>query len=143
MAFKETIKQYIKEENIKALILGTGGASKAVAKALNDLKIKYNFASTSGSGPRIFSYHEMNKSVIRDHMLIINTTPLGMAPESQTYPDIPYQYLTADHLLYDLVYNPEETIFLAKGRKYGTRIINGLNMLKLQADKAWEIWNNM
>jgi len=123
-----------------ALILGTGGAAKAVKAALESLGIPYKTVSRT-EGQADFVYHDLNDK-IQNYNLIINTSPLGMYPKIDTCPEIPYDKLTKDHYLFDLVYNPEETLFMKKGREKGARTKNGLEMLYLQAEKAWSIWNN-
>lgn len=123
-----------------ALILGTGGASKAVSFVLDELGIKFFFVSRKPESGEI-GYTDLCQSVIKKHLLIINTTPLGTFPAVKTFPDIPYDLLTPDHILYDLVYNPPETEFLRVGGLKGTKCINGQKMLELQAEKSWEIWN--
>jgi shikimate dehydrogenase len=141
--FAQSIKPFLEPIHERALILGTGGASKAVYYALKNIGIDVYFV-TSGAVKiqNSFFYNELNEHIINAFKLIVNTTPLGMFPNNQSYPDLPYQYIGSNHLLYDLIYNPEETLFLKNGLLNGAKIINGLNMLKLQADKAWEIWNN-
>jgi shikimate dehydrogenase len=124
-----------------ALVLGTGGASRAVKAALTDLGIEYQVVSRQAD-KAIFSYEQLNADIIASHLLIINTTPLGTYPQTNTSPPIPYHALTPHHLLYDLVYNPAETEFMAQGKARGAAVHNGLPMLHLQAEKAWEIWNN-
>ncbi len=123
-----------------ALILGTGGASKAVAYVLEKQKIHFTFVSRNISKKETLGYSHLNKKHISDHTLIINTTPLGMFPDVGSRPPIPYRYLTQDHLLYDLIYNPLETRFLKEGRIRGCRTINGIKMLHQQAEKAFEIF---
>ena len=123
-----------------ALVLGTGGASRAVRFVLERLQISYLLVSRHAERGDLV-YEALDRDLLSAHSLIINTTPLGMAPAVETHPDLPYQYLTAAHLLYDLVYNPEKTVFLAKGEKRGAVTMNGLEMLYLQAEKAWDIWN--
>ena len=124
----------------QVLVLGTGGASKAVVCALSDFDVTTHLVSRQ-EGKGIFkTYCQLNASDIAAHPLIVNTTPLGMFPNSGECPAIPYQYLTGKHYLYDLVYNPEETLFMRKGREKGALVKNGERMLYLQADKAWEIW---
>lgn len=124
----------------KALILGTGGASKAVAQALSDLQIDWKYVSrTPGNGR--FTYNDLTPEVISEHTIIVNTSPVGMFPEVTQCPDIPYALLTTRHLLYDLIYNPVETLFLEKGKNQGAKTKNGGEMLELQALAAWEIWN--
>ena len=124
----------------KALILGTGGASKAVAQALQDLHISWQYVSRTPGENRL-TYDLLTPEVMSTHQLIVNASPVGTFPHSDVCPDIPYQLLTADHLLYDLVYNPEETLFLKKGKSQGTVTKNGREMLEIQAAAAWEIWN--
>lgn len=126
---------------LKALILGTGGAAKAVTFVLKKLNIPYLTVSRSAEKGDI-TYEEMEGSMMSAYRLIINTTPLGMSPKEDTFPPIPYANLGKDHLLYDLVYNPKVTTFLKKGQAQGSLIQNGLEMLYLQAEKAWEIWTN-
>ncbi len=130
--------------NLNALILGNGGAAMAVVAALQDLKIHYEIVSRQKSVNTI-SYNDLTtlkhqKPFLQDFQLIINTTPLGMYPHTEFCPQIPYEYITNQHILYDLVYNPEETTFLKKGRQQGASTKNGLEMLYLQAEKSWEIW---
>ena len=127
-------------ERPKALILGTGGASKAVAEALNGLSIAWRYVSRKGGNNRL-SYGDLNAEIIAEYRLIVNTTPLGMFPHCDAAPDLPYDSLTPHHLLYDLVYNPSETRFLQKGRALGATVKNGAEMLRLQALAAWDIWN--
>ena len=124
----------------KALILGSGGAAKAVVCALNELGIEANTVSRK-SGNNIYkTYNQLNITDFYEHQLIINATPLGMFPNIHECPAIPYQYLTEKHFLYDLVYNPPKTLFMLKGREQGALAVNGLQMLHFQAEKAWEIW---
>ena len=141
--FAQSIKPFLEPIHQKALILGTGGASKAIAYALKNVGVDFYYV-TSGEkkAANYFHYSELNEYVLNAFKLIVNCTPLGMYPKTEVCPDIPFQYLTAEHLLYDLIYNPEETLFLQKGKVQGAVTINGLNMLKLQADKAWEIWHS-
>lgn len=124
----------------EALVLGTGGASRAVKAALTDLGIQYSVVSRQASA-QTFSYEQLNSSLIASHLLIINTTPLGTYPQTETFPPIPYESISPSHLLYDLVYNPTQTQFMIKGQAQGASVHNGLPMLHLQAEKAWEIWN--
>jgi shikimate dehydrogenase len=127
-------------EHKAALILGTGGASKAVAFVLQSLGIKFLFVSRRNTGPDIIHYSGLSKEVIMKYTLIINTSPLGMFPYISSYPLIPYSCLTKDHFLYDLVYHPPETEFLKKGKALGTSIQNGLQMLYHQAELSYDIW---
>lgn len=141
-AFKQSLKKWLSITNIKALVLGTGGASKAVTAALDDLEIEYAQVSRIATIDAL-SYEQLffDPELIAEHQLIINTTPLGMAPNTDTCPDLPYNQLTSSHHLFDLVYNPELTLFLKKGEQTGCKTKNGLEMLHLQADLAWDIWN--
>lgn len=140
--FKQTIKPFLGLHHERALILGTGGASKAVSFVLNQLNIEVLFASRAPKNNNEISYNEINENVIKHHQIIINTTPLGMYPNINTYPNIPYNVIGKQHLLYDLIYNPKKTIFLKKGGINGATVINGEQMLVIQAEKAWEIWND-
>ena len=138
--FKNSLLPLIEgKTDLSALILGTGGASKAVAFVLDEFNIPFKFVSrTENEG--VLTYQEIDQLIIKNNLLIINTTPLGMFPKTDTLPVLPYQHLTADHILYDLIYNPEETRFLKEGRRVGALTKNGLEMLQLQAEAAWEIW---
>jgi len=128
------------ERHKKALILGTGGSARAIRYVLNKSGIEYkNVSRKPGSG--IFSYEQLTDEIIRSHTLIINTTPLGMFPRVIEAPPIPYQYIGKDHLLFDLIYNPEKTLFMKKGEKAGAQIQNGYDMLVFQAEENWKIWN--
>ena len=126
-----------KPEN--ALILGSGGASKAIKYVLNKLKINYSTVSRK-SGKSEFVYEDLNKRIINEHKFIINCTPVGTFPNTNEYPNIPYKYLTRAHILYDLIYNPAQSLFLKKGMIFGCIIKNGLEMLEIQADESWRIW---
>lgn len=138
--FEHSLKPLLKKHVKSALILGTGGASKAVTFVLNKLNIKHKYVSRNPKNIETFSYDELTENVMLNHHLIINCTPIGTHPSSDVFPKIPYQYLTNKHFLYDLIYNPSETLFLSKGKEKGAIVKNGLQMLELQADKAWEIW---
>lgn len=140
--FKNSLKPFLENKHERALILGTGGASKAISQALSDLNIHCLFVSRSPKNANEIAYSDINEYVIKHHQLIVNTTPVGTYPNITDFHDIDHRLLTANHLLYDLVYNPEETIFLKKGKQNGAKAINGLQMLKLQAEKSWEIWNS-
>jgi shikimate dehydrogenase len=121
-------------------VLGTGGSSKAVVYVLKELGIAYVQVSRSAGEGRL-GYAELDEDLVRKTSLIINTTPLGMFPEVETFPVIPYKALTDNHLLFDLVYNPKKTRFLAMGEEQGAAIVNGYDMLVYQAEGSWEIWN--
>ncbi len=141
VGFKNTLyKFYPKTEYKKALVLGTGGASKAVTTALEDLGIAYSSVSRTPKQGDL-NYEQVTANLLKEYNLIINTTPLGMAPHADTYPSIAYEGITANHYAYDLVYNPETTLFLEKCAARGARILNGLGMLHGQAEAAWQIWN--
>ena len=137
--FEKSIQPFLRPHHKKALILGTGGASKAVAYVLKKSGIEFCFVSREKK-EKHFTYSELNNSIIEEFSIIINTTPVGMYPDIDNAPAIPYKFITSSHFLYDLIYNPEETLFLKKGREKEAVTINGLAMLQLQADKAWEIW---
>ena len=141
-ALKITLKEWLnKKFNGKALILGTGGSSKSVSLALKELNIDHNFVSRS-KRKNIFSYKDLSDiSIFSNYKLIINTTPLGMYPKINLSPNIPYHLITKNYYLYDLVYNPEMTKFLEKGKIKGAKIKNGLEMLYLQAELSWSYWN--
>ncbi|HHU41393.1 MAG TPA: shikimate dehydrogenase [Fermentimonas caenicola] len=130
----------------KALILGTGGASKAVSQVLTDIDIEWSYVSRSSKNKaikgRVMSYNDLSQEVMSTYNIIVNASPVGTFPDINSCPDIPYKYLTPGHILYDLVYNPEETLFLKKGKEIGASIKNGQEMLELQALAAWEIWNS-
>lgn len=132
-------KKYAETQGLKALILGTGGASKAVFYILKKHKIEPVFVSRTPSENQI-AYADVSQQIINSQQIIVNTTPLGTVPNVDTFPDIPYEFLNHSHLLYDLVYNPEVTAFLQKGLVQKATIKNGFDMLVLQAEKAWEIW---
>jgi shikimate dehydrogenase len=123
-----------------ALVLGSGGSAKAVKAALESMKIRFTTVSRNRTA-HAYAYEDLNKKYMDDHPLIINTTPLGMYPNVDDCPPFPFEYISSNHLLFDLVYNPEETLFMKKGIERGARTKNGLEMLHLQAEKAWEIWN--
>ncbi len=141
VGFETSLLPFLKPYHTKALILGTGGASAAVAYVLRKKGIGITYVSRTPSANGI-SYEAVNSEVLSDHLLIINTTPLGMYPNIAEAPDIPYRFLGHQHHLYDLIYNPEETLFLEKGRLQGASTQNGQEMLVLQAEESWRIWNN-
>lgn len=139
--FRQSIKPFLESHHERALILGTGGAAKGVSHVLKEIGIDCYFVSREKkTEPKHFLFNEVNEYVIRHFPLIINTTPLGMYPKTDGLPDLPYSLLTPSHFLYDLIYNPEVTRFLAEGKKYGAQTLNGLSMLHQQAERAWEIW---
>ncbi|MFV0540974.1 MAG: shikimate dehydrogenase family protein [Aestuariibaculum sp.] len=141
--FKKSLKPLLKPHHKQALILGTGGASKAVAYSLKQLGIAYSYVSRTASNRVNFVYRDLNETIIGNHQIIINCTPLGTFPNVDNCPDIPYSGITDKHVLYDLIYNPEETTFLKNGRQHNAQTINGIKMLKFQAEKAWKIWGTV
>lgn len=140
--FYSSLIPHLEKEHKKALILGTGGASKAIAHVFKQLGIDYTFVSRNPRKENHISYNDLEGNLIKSAKIIVNTSPLGTYPDIESCPDIPYEYVTDKHLFYDLVYNPEMTRFLEKGSEKGAKTINGLQMLHLQAEKAWEIWNS-
>jgi shikimate dehydrogenase len=139
--FKNAILPHLKSEHTAALILGTGGASKAIAYALKKLNITYTYVSRSATKDNQITYQQLTEQIVKSHTVIVNCTPLGTYPDIHACPDIPYGAITENHLLFDLIYNPEETTFLKYGKKNNATIINGYKMLQLQAEKSWKIWN--
>lgn len=141
IGFTRSIEPLLQSHHVKALILGTGGASKAVFHGLANLGIEATFVSRTKKSNDILTYQELTPEIMQEHTVIVNTTPLGMYPNVDACPDIPYDQLTSNHLLYDLLYNPHETLFMKKGMERGATVKNGLEMLLLQAFVSWEIWN--
>jgi shikimate dehydrogenase len=141
LGFQRSLEQQLQPHHTHALILGTGGAAKAVAFALEQLQLSYQFVSRK-PGHNTIGYQDLLPGVMASHTLIINTTPLGTYPNITEAPPIPYDLLTSRHHLYDLVYNPEETLFLQKGKQQGAQIQNGADMLVIQAEESWKIWNS-
>ena len=141
LGFYTSIKNIV-NSNTKALILGTGGASKAIAYTLKILKIKYLFVSRSKKNKNYINYNEISKEIINKHNLIINCTPLGTFPEINQIPQIPISLITNRHIVYDLIYNPSKSLLLKKSEENGATIINGYQMLENQAMESWKIWNS-
>lgn len=139
--FKNSLKPFLKNHHKKALILGTGGASKAVAYALQKLNISYDYVSRTKKDHVKFLYNDLTEDIIASYTILINCTPIGTFPNVNACPDLPYNAITEKHILYDLIYNPEQTKFLKCGEMKGAQTSNGLEMLKLQAEKSWAIWN--
>jgi shikimate dehydrogenase len=139
--FTNSLKPLLKPVHCSALILGTGGASKAVAYSLEQLGISYHYVSRKKSDGVSYTYETLTESILKQHKIIINCTPLGTFPNIDDCPNIPYSGITKHHILFDLIYNPEETKFLQLGKQQNAVTTNGLNMLKLQAEKSWSIWN--
>jgi shikimate dehydrogenase len=141
LGFMESIRPLLRDYDRKALVLGTGGASKAACYGLRKLGITPTLVSRTPKEGQL-GYKDLTEEVMADHTVIVNCTPLGMLPDVDSCPDIPYEMLSARHLLFDCVYNPEETLFLSKGKAQGATIRNGIEMLIGQAQAAWKIWNN-
>lgn len=142
IGFTRSIEPLLKPDvHTHALILGTGGASKAIFRGLENLDIKSTFVSRTKKNDEVMTYEELTPEVMQQYKIIVNCTPVGMYPKVDECPAIPYDQLTTDHLLYDLLYNPDETLFMKKGRAQGATVKNGLEMLLLQAFAAWEIWH--
>lgn len=139
--FHQSIKPFLDFNHHRAIILGTGGASKAVAFVLEKLGLDVFFISRNPIGSKQFSYSEINAQMLSTCKLVINCTPVGMFPNSDNLIDIPYEFLTKKHLIIDLIYNPSETLFLKKSRESGAIVLNGDSMLHQQALKSWELWN--
>lgn len=140
IGFMESIRPILRDTDHKALVLGTGGASKAVCYGLKQLGILPTLTSRTPKDGMI-GYDDLTEALMEEHTVIVNCTPLGMVPDTESYPPIPYEFISAQHLLFDCIYNPEETVFLKKGRAQGATIQNGMEMLTGQAKAAWMIWN--
>ncbi len=140
--FEESLKPYLKSHHHKALILGTGGASKAVSYVLKKMEISHKYVSRNPKKEDEIGYKDLKKEIIENHQIIINTTPVGtyLFPEKKV--NFPYDFIQHTHLFYDLIYNPSKTDFLKEAEKRNATIVNGLKMLHLQAEKSWEIWND-
>lgn len=138
--FMKSLEPLLLPHHKKALILGTGGAAKAVSFALDQLGILYTFVTREEKNGMI-DYNRINATTFDNHQIIINCTPIGTAPNTKEFPPIPYNFFTDKHIAFDLIYNPEETQFLKKAKKKGAITKNGYEMLVLQAEKAWKIWN--
>ncbi len=146
IGFRDSLLPYVenldfKKDNFKALILGTGGASKGVRYALEQMGIKCQFISRKRTNDTL-TYENLTKEIIADHKFIINTTPVGTFPGVDAFPHIPYEHIDKSHVMYDLIYNPPQTAFLKLGAAQGATIINGLKMLELQAEASWSLWND-
>lgn len=140
IGFTRSIEPLLERHHKKALILGTGGASKAVDYGLRSLGIETKFVSRT-KRPGFFTYEEITTEIIKDYNIIVNCTPLGMYPNTDVCPTLPYEAMDSHNLLYDLLYNPDETLFMQKGKEHGAITKNGLEMLLLQAFASWEFWN--
>lgn len=140
--FENSFVPLLKPGDKKALVLGNGGATAAVVHVLNKLGIAYNIVSRQLHGGSTLVYEDLDEELIREHTIIINTTPLGTVPDVDQCAPIPYQFISSSHYLFDLIYNPEKTLFLARGEQRGARIKNGHDMLVIQAEESWKIWNS-
>ena len=140
VGFKLSIEPLLKPHHQRALILGTGGSAKAIFYGLQQLGLEATYVSRRKSSQQILTYSELSQETIENHSVIVNCTPVGMWPKVDECPAIPYQWLNSNHLLYDLLYNPNETLFMKKGEKQGATVKNGLEMLLLQAFESWRIW---
>lgn len=141
IGFCDSIREFVNDSRNKALVLGTGGAAKAVCYGLGKMGVSTQLVSRHKNA-KTLTYEELTKADITSHKIIVNTTPLGMYPHIDTCPDIPYRFLTKDHVCYDLLYNPDETLFMKKAKQQGATVKNGLEMLLLQAFVSYEIWDN-
>jgi len=140
VGFERSLVPLLKPYHKNALILGSGGSSRAVQYVLKKIGIDFTIVSRAGT-PGSIQYSDVDQKMMGDHLLVINCTPVGMFPHVEEKPAIPYQFLTANHLLFDLVYNPAETAFLGEGMKHGAMIKNGYEMLTIQAEENWKIWS--
>ena len=139
--FQQMIKPFFESQHERALIIGTGGASKAVAYVLENLGVSVVYLSRQPKRANEFGYDDLNENMITFNGIIVNTTPVGMFPAVDSFIELPFEALTTRHLVVDLIYNPEETVFLRKAKEQGAKTINGLTMLHQQAEQAWKIWN--
>jgi len=138
--FTRSISSYLQPHHTHALILGTGGASKAIAYSLKKMKLQVQFVSRTAAED-VISYNSLTQGHLKQYTVIINCTPLGTTPNTDSYPPIPVEYLTSAHLIFDLIYNPEITHLMKLGIQKNATVVNGLHMLEFQAEKSWEIWN--
>ena len=141
-AFEKSISPHLQPQHRKAIVLGNGGAAAAVLFVLKKLGIETSIVSRQLHEGSTHTYADLNEKLIHEHLLIINTTPVGMYPNNDECPAIPYNFITRKHLLFDLVYNPSKTLFLQQGEEQGATIMNGQEMLELQAEESWRIWNS-
>lgn len=140
IGFTDSIRPLLKSYHRKALVLGTGGASKAICRGLEDLGIEWIYVSRN-SGPDRLTYSQLTPMILKEYTVIVNCSPVGMYPKVDQCPSLPYEYLTASHLLYDIVYNPTTTLFMKRGAEQGATVKNGIEMLERQAIASWEFWN--
>ena len=143
LGFKQSLRPFLDINHTRALVFGTGGAAKAVAHTLKKLNIDVWYVTRKKNAdlPNSFTYKDLSEEIVSACKLLVNTTPVGMHPNEHEFPALPYNAITAQHLVYDLTYNPAETLFLKKAKEQGALISNGFNMLCFQADEAWRIWN--
>jgi shikimate dehydrogenase len=141
IGFEKSLQPLLKNHHTHSLILGTGGAAKAVEFVMKKQNIEFKYVSRSKAGNAL-SYKDLTKEILDEHTLIINTTPLGMYPDIDAYPDIPFEYIGQKHLVYDLIYNPAETRLMTLAKEKGATVKNGLEMLEIQAEESWKIWNS-
>lgn len=141
IGFEKSFTPLLQPQHQKALILGNGGATEAVAFVLKKYQIDYRIVSRKIHSGSHWVYNQVDEQIFDEYKVIINTTPLGMYPDVTSFPPLPYEALTNQHYLYDLIYNPDKTIFLKKGEEQGTLIKNGSDMLVIQAEENWKIWN--
>jgi len=140
--FRLSLEPFMKKEYTNALILGTGGSSRAVAYVLQRMGLEITRVSRNPKNSGDIAYEMVTPEMLAISKVIVNTSPVGMYPDINSFPPIPYEYLTPEHILFDLIYNPQETQFMMLGKSKGAKVINGMEMLHLQAEKAWEIWND-
>lgn len=143
IGFEKSFTELLQPHHKKALVLGNGGATEAVVYVLKKLNIEYRIVSRKIHGSSTLTYSDINEDLIKEHTVIINSTPLGTYPDINNCADIPYQYLSSSHYLFDLVYNPSKTLFLQKGEERGAATKNGYDMLAIQAEASWAIWNSI
>ena len=141
IGFEGSLREYLQPVHRKALVLGTGGAAKAIYYVLQKLNIDYRVVTRTPRNDEQLSYEQVTSTLIEEYTLLINTTPLGMYPKVEEFPPLPYEAITSHHYLFDLVYNPQETQFLKKGADRGALTKNGMDMLVIQAEESWKIWN--
>lgn len=141
LGFERSLDEFLQPSHTKALVLGTGGAAKAICYVLEKKDIQYLVISRTPSAGNQRSYEQVTPAIIDEYTLIVNTTPVGMYPKEDAWPALPYEAMSTKHYLYDLVYNPGKTKFLQRGEAQGASIKNGMDMLVIQAEESWRIWN--
>lgn len=142
VGFRQSLRPFLDSNHSKALVFGTGGASKAIAYVLHELDIPFWFVSRKKSDDHTLTYSDLTPEIISSCKLLVNCTPVGMWPNDNDPLPIPYEGITAEHLCYDLIYNPADTVFLKRAKEKGALVSNGHNMLIFQAEEAWRIWNS-